>query len=82
MADDQNQRAADGQEEQAPVPAPASAPPGQQHGQSPFLHKIRQVERQGVPEEGAVNPGPPPRPVRSGEFHAGPIPQERQGEEQ
>lgn len=43
---------------------------GEQQGTEPFLRRMRQVERQGVPEEGAVKPGPPPRPVRSGEFNA------------
>lgn len=77
MADDRDQHdphATRDQEEQAP----ASAQPGQS---SPFLHEIRQIERQGVPESGAVNPGSPPRPVRSGDFHAGPLPPEGQGEE-
>ncbi|HEX6798331.1 MAG TPA: hypothetical protein VF116_11535 [Ktedonobacterales bacterium] len=79
MANDRGQKAERGQQEQALEQADAR--PGERAGQNPFLRKMRQVERQGVPEEGAVNPGPPPRPVRSGEFHTGPIPPEGHGEE-
>ena len=77
MTDDRSRSAARGQDDQAR----AARLPGERTGQHPFLQKIRQVERQGVPEEGVVNPGPPPRPVRSGEFHAGPNLAESQGEE-
>ena len=53
MADDRNHSTAHGEDEQRQT----SARPGEQQGQgqsNPFLRKIQQVERQGVPEEGAV----------------------------
>ncbi|HKS69953.1 MAG TPA: hypothetical protein VJQ45_06015 [Ktedonobacterales bacterium] len=82
MADDRNHSTARGEDEQGQTSARPGEQQGQGQGQSnPFLRKIQQVERQGVPEEGAVNPGPPPGPVRSGEFHIGPIAPESQGKE-
>ena len=59
----------------------ANARTGEQQGQHPFLKKISEVQRQGVPEPGAVNPGPPPKPVRSGSFHVGPVPPDERREE-
>jgi hypothetical protein len=74
MAEDRERGAARSPEEQAPAAT--------QQGQSPFLRQMRRVERQGVPEPGAVNPGPPPKPVRSGTFRADQTPNAEQGEEQ
>ena len=73
MAEDRERGAARSAEEQAP----ASMPPGE----SPFLRHMKQVERQGVPEPGAVNPVPPPEPVRSGDFHTNHLPRGGQEEE-
>lgn len=61
---------------------PENPKPAEQQGKGPFLRQMRQVERQGVPEAGAIDPGPPPKPVRSGDFHAGPAAPQEQGEEQ
>lgn len=60
---------------------PANPRPDEQQGTGPFLRQMKQVERQGVPEPGAINPGPPPEPVRSGDFHADRVPQAGQEEE-
>ncbi len=73
-----DRREADRQGERAPEENPG---PVEQQDQHPFLRQMRQVLRQGVPEPGAVNPGPAPRPVRSGDFHAGPVSSNEKGEE-
>ncbi len=74
---DWDRREADGQDERAR----GNPPPSEQQGQSPFLQKIREVQRQGVPEPGAVEPGPLPKPVRSGDFHVDHVPPAEQREE-
>lgn len=91
MDEDQDQGTAHDQEAQAPENTRNTQPGAQQDEQQEgeqkdqsgrFLRRIQQVERQGVPEPGVVSPGPPFKAVRAGGFHAGPIPQEQQGEEQ
>lgn len=83
MADDRERNASHSLDEHERTNAQPGAGQGQGQSGNPFLREIRQLERQGVPEEGAVKPGPPPRPVRSGNFHAGSVPPKPgQGEEQ
>lgn len=77
---DKDQREATEQDDKAPAKPQVSEQ--QKQGQSPFLRQMREVERQGVPEPGAVSPGPPPEPVRSGDFSAAPVRESEQGQGQ
>ena len=78
LDDGQDQRETSTQEQQEST----NPPRGERQGKSPFLRQMSEVERQGVPEPGVVNPGPPPKPVRSGDFRADQAPNAEQGEEQ
>ena len=66
MAGDHAQRKTSEQEEQVPQNIGLGTP----QGQSPFLHQRCQVERQGAPEAGAVNPGAPLKRLCRGVFEA------------
>ena len=68
---ERDQHEASGREQRE---AASNPPAGEQQGKGPFLRQMSEVERQGVPEPGATNPGPPPKPVRSGDFRVGHTP--------
>ncbi|MFI5272971.1 MAG: hypothetical protein ACHQ4H_08075 [Ktedonobacterales bacterium] len=61
-----------GEQQYEPQPEDVSQPevpeprvPRQSPSSERFRAGMRQVERQGVPEEGLAEPGPPQRPVRA-----------------